>query len=92
MQTGGIGKKQQKPTPSDHREDRLSISHTLSPPTLASVCNESNDGEYWTMLVPLYHRVTPMSRPVKTKAFTMEYRIVHLPEATGHGTNIIPYA
>ena len=36
-----------------YREDRLSISHTLSPPPFASVCDESNDGEYGLILTAI---------------------------------------
>jgi hypothetical protein len=44
------------------REDRLSVFHALSPPPLATVCDESNDGEYGSMLmIPLYYTTSQLS-------------------------------
>ena len=46
-------------------EDRPSMSHTLtSYPTLATNCDESNDGEYWSMFHYYYTtRRVQMSMP-----------------------------
>jgi hypothetical protein len=37
------------------------MSHTLSPPPLATVCDEGNDGEYRSMLMPLYYTTSQLS-------------------------------